>query len=181
MSRGTCARLLCSLLACSLVAYSAAQPLPEACDAVGPRVACGELRPGAPGKPPACVARPLAGPALPRSCSAGFAIGALPVGCLHVVHTIPHSKLRLHLPQALGILVLATTGTTATGEASCAEMGCCWAADPLVYEAWQPDVYQPSCYYPNTGASSYNLQGGPYTLDTGPGGLRRCRFGLGHV
>ncbi|EFN51090.1 hypothetical protein CHLNCDRAFT_141480 [Chlorella variabilis] len=49
-------------------------------------------------------------------------------------------------------------GSIAVSQRTCEEQDCCWTVQPLDTEPWQPDVFLPSCFYPNTGASEYALQ-----------------------
>lgn len=52
--------------------------------------------------------------------------------------------------------MLPDAGTTATTQESCEAQGCCFAG-PQAKEAWQPDVYLASCFYPNNEAAGYEL------------------------
>ncbi|KAL4422366.1 hypothetical protein ABPG75_008563 [Micractinium tetrahymenae] len=47
-------------------------------------------------------------------------------------------------------------GTTATTQETCEAQGCCWAG-PQAKDAWQPDIYLASCFYPNNEFASYEL------------------------
>lgn len=48
-------------------------------------------------------------------------------------------------------------GTDAETQASCLALGCCWDAQPLAAEPWQPPVYMPACYFSNGGPSDYRV------------------------
>ncbi|KAL4855918.1 Alpha-glucosidase [Chlorella vulgaris] len=48
-------------------------------------------------------------------------------------------------------------GSRGVQQATCEALGCCWAPDALPKEDWQPDVYMPRCFQPNTAPSTYNL------------------------
>lgn len=65
-------------------------------------------------------------------------------------------------------------GTTATTQESCEAQGCCFAG-PQAKEAWQPDVYLASCFYPNNEAAGYELAD-PAQLDAS--GLGNAALGL---
>jgi hypothetical protein len=68
-----------------------------------------------------------------------------------------HQRLRWTATASLGLPAGACAGERGVEGPTCEALGCCWAPDPLPKQDWQPDVYLPECFHPNTGASTYTL------------------------
>lgn len=139
-------RLLVLALACCLFSGSlAAAPPAELCDALGgPRKRCGEVVGGA-------------------ACSGGGGGQGAGPAALVAAHAHGSGLLRTWQRPAAHTACpppprRCRAGTDATGSEECAELGCCWSfPSPLRLEAWQPDVYQPACYFANGGNSTYTV------------------------
>ena len=126
---------------------TSAAPPPDACDRLGPRVQCGELGGKGRSNPWSNLGRTQ--PSLPV-CYMWSKCMLRRLGPAVLPCWLPPPQTRSPPPRP--------AGSIAVSQRTCEEQDCCWTVQPLDTEPWQPDVFLPSCFYPNTGASEYALQ-----------------------